>query len=91
MVWCSSGLIRGLNLKIENIESAASVADQEGLIAWFADMANNIGDFFARVVHTDTLCVKRADGTERCITGDDLDQVIDAGVSGGYGYGNGGN
>ncbi len=83
--------IRELNLKFENINTIATAQglSKSGLIAWFANVANGIGDFFARVVHADRLCVKKSDGTERCITGDDIDTILNADISNGFGYGYG--
>ena len=46
------------------------------LIAWFANATNKIGDFFAKKVHTDEICLKRSDGSEACINGDQLDKLI---------------
>jgi hypothetical protein len=80
--------IRELDLKIENIENAATAMNQTGLIAWFADVANGIGDFFTKTSHTETLCVGTP-GDETCINKSQLDIIISNGVSGGYGYGSG--
>ena len=46
------------------------------LIEWFADTANGVGKFFAREVHTDTLCIKKSDGTDVCVTGDQLANLL---------------
>jgi hypothetical protein len=82
--------IKELNLKINNIESFASIQNQsllDNLIAWFADKMNGINKIFVK-----ELCL--TDGLdEECLT---LDQVrvlknsIGQGVSDGYGYGFGG-
>ncbi len=47
---------------------------------WMADRANGIGDFFADKVHTKQICVAKADGTEFCADGDQLQAM--AGGSG---------
>ena len=46
------------------------------LIAWFADTTNKIGDLFAKKVHTDELCLKKSDGTEVCVNGDQMDKLM---------------
>ena len=43
---------------------------------WFADAANDIGDFFANRVHTRELCVSDAGGAETCITKPELDALL---------------
>jgi hypothetical protein len=50
------------------------------LVAWFADASNGIHDLYASIihaqhVHSDDLCLKKSDGTEACITGDQLAAV----------------
>ncbi|NCN52187.1 DUF2190 family protein, partial [Candidatus Parcubacteria bacterium] len=52
----------------------ASIFDR--IVAWFADTANGIGSLFAREVHTEKICVAKADGTEVCLTGDELQAAI---------------
>jgi len=47
---------------------------------WLADATNGIGKLFAQEVHTNTLCVKKTDGAEVCITGDELAAIL-AGTS----------
>ncbi|MEK7531482.1 MAG: tail fiber domain-containing protein, partial [Patescibacteria group bacterium] len=46
------------------------------LVEWFASAANGVEKFFAKEVHTDTLCVKKSDGTEVCLTGDQLSALL---------------
>ena len=62
------------SLLTEGIQEIARItgAFKDNLIAWLGDAANGIGKLFAREVHTDTLCVKKSDGTEICLTGDQL-------------------
>ena len=48
---------------------------RENLIGWFADSANGIEKFFSNEVHTKKLCVAKADGTEICITGEELEKI----------------
>ncbi len=61
------GSVQELNIKLEDLASTTLFADLEAdsftrhffdkIIAWFADSANGIGDFFAGKVHTNELCV----------------------------------
>lgn len=51
------------------------------LIAWFSDTTNGITDFFAKKVHTEQICLKKSDGNEYCINGDDLEAIIDQKLS----------
>jgi hypothetical protein len=46
------------------------------LITWFADVANGIGDFFAKKVYTDEICVKKSDGAYNCVNGDSLNGTV---------------
>ena len=51
------------------------------LANWFADATNGITKFFAKEVHTDTLCVKKSDGQDICITGDQLSALLSGSYS----------
>ncbi|MEI8223491.1 MAG: tail fiber domain-containing protein, partial [bacterium] len=60
--------IRELNVKLATIQTtAATVTDHTGLVAWFADAANGIGDLFVSSIHAknevciDDVCVTKAD------------------------------
>jgi hypothetical protein len=46
------------------------------IIAWFADVGNGIGDFFANRVRTKTLCIGDEVGGETCINKTQLDQIL---------------
>jgi uncharacterized LabA/DUF88 family protein len=56
------------------------------ITAWLADAGNGISNLvaqaisaeivYSREVHTDLLCVKKSDGTEVCITGDELADML---------------
>ncbi len=53
------------------------------LITWFGNASNGIQDlyataFHAEEVHTRTLCVKRSDDTDICVTGDELAALLAA-------------
>ncbi len=49
------------------------------ITTWLADATNGIQTFFAGEVHTDKLCVKKSDGTDVCLTGDELAEIISNG------------
>ncbi len=49
------------------------------ITTWLADTTNGITKFFAGEVHTDKLCVKKSDGTDVCLTGDQLSEIISNG------------
>ncbi len=48
------------------------------LTLWFADAQNGIQNFFAKEVITEKLCVKKSNGEKVCVTGDELDTVLNA-------------
>jgi hypothetical protein len=49
------------------------------IIAWFADTANGIQTFFAKEIKTEQLCIKKADGSDVCVTGDQLANLLAGG------------
>src|SRR5690606_31582654 len=53
------------------------------VVAWFAESANGIGNFFANRVHTRELCVGDGNGEETCITKGQLDALLESAASGG--------
>ena len=67
------------------IQEIASITGtfKASLIAWLADAANGITDFFAQVgnfgrVNTGELCTTTSDGTEVCASGDQLAAILSA-------------
>jgi hypothetical protein len=56
---------------------------RDHLVAWLGDATNGIGKLFAQEVHTEKLCVKKSDGSEICLDGD---QVASIAASAGAGY-----
>lgn len=60
------------------IQEVASLGNsfKINLIAWFADATNGIGDFFAKKVRTEEVCLKKSDGSEYCVNGDDLETIM---------------
>ncbi len=69
------GLISPLVLAVQEIAQLSDTF-RHTLIAWLGDAANGIGDFFANRVHTKELCVAKSDGSEVCITGDQLAMMM---------------
>lgn len=55
------------------------------ITTWLADAANGIGKIFAEEVYTNKLCVKKSDGIDVCVTGEQLDALLSGsgGSSGG--------
>jgi hypothetical protein len=84
--------IQDLNLKLEDLATTTPETDdgsfpvrffaalKDRLLAWFADAANGIKEFFAERVHTQEFCTTRSDGTEVCASGDQLVAIL-AGTS----------
>ena len=65
-----------MNLKIANINDLTKQNDwRDGLVAWFANTANGIGDLFINTSHQKILCVGES-GNETCITKTQLDQLL---------------
>lgn len=56
----------------------ASLADsfKQSLVVWFADASNGIRDFFAQKIHTEEVCLKKSDGSEYCVNGDNLEAIM---------------
>jgi len=63
---------------IEAVKDIATVSDtfKTTLIAWLADAQNGITDLFAQTIHTQKLCTTRSDGTQICITNDQLAELL---------------
>lgn len=66
--------IKELDLTIQDIENLATGDSEFGTMLrdWFADATNGIQKLFVKEVQTDRLCVG-----ERCITEDQLGQILD--------------
>jgi hypothetical protein len=61
-------------LIVKAVQDIANIADafKSKLIAWFADAQSGVGDFFAKVGHFNKVCAKNSDGSETCVTGDQM-------------------
>lgn len=69
--------IREMNLKIVDISDLTKDNSwRSALVAWLGNATNGIQSIFSKEVHTDTLCVKKSDGSELCLTGDQLQSAI---------------
>ena len=82
--------IEGIEERIALLEATTNVGDSTSLFdrmkTWLADAGNGIVDLYAKVIHSDKvetkevstekLCVKKSDGTNVCVTGDQLDALI---------------
>jgi hypothetical protein len=69
--------IREMDLKIVDIgDLTKNNSWRTALTNWFASAGNGIGEFFSKKIHTDTLCVKKSDGTEICLNGDQLESAL---------------
>lgn len=49
---------------------------KQKFIAWFSNEVNGIVDFFAKKIHTEQICLKKSDGNEYCVNGDDLEAIM---------------
>jgi hypothetical protein len=87
--------IQELNLNLESIASTTALTTPKSesfaesffsnlfsrMTTWLADAGNGIAQVFAKEVYTDKLCVKKSDGDNVCVTGDELAQLLAAGGS----------
>ncbi|KKW14783.1 MAG: hypothetical protein UY54_C0011G0008 [Parcubacteria group bacterium GW2011_GWA2_50_10b] len=53
----------------------------EAVATRLAEVGNGIGKLFAKEIYTDKLCVKKSDGTDICVTGDELAAALSSGSS----------
>ena len=49
---------------------------KDNLIGWMGDATNGIKSIYSNEIHTKQLCVAKADGSEVCVTGDQLQNII---------------
>jgi hypothetical protein len=72
------GAIKELDIKVSSmtdlVEGENSFVGK--LRTWLADINNGINKIFAKKVQTEELCLKKSDGTELCLTGDQLQQIL---------------
>ncbi|HET8581136.1 MAG TPA: immunoglobulin-like domain-containing protein [Candidatus Paceibacterota bacterium] len=73
--WLMLQALQELNAQVQQMVQISG--DMKlALAQWFASAGNGIGDFFANRVHTKELCVTKSDGTDVCVTGDQLAAVL---------------
>ncbi len=73
------GALKELNLKVNGLSSLDTTNSNSlgSLVKQFlADISNGIENLFAKRIHTEELCVKKGDGSDICITGDQLEQLL---------------
>jgi endosialidase-like protein len=70
---------------VNAIKEIASITGtfKDALVAWLGSATNGIGDFFAKVGHFNEadvgkLCVAKSDGSQFCVTGDQLAAIATA-------------
>jgi hypothetical protein len=76
------GAIKELDLNINQIENFEFNTDGTDstfvtrLRQWYASATNGIKDLFAKKIRTEQICLKRSDGSEYCVNGDQLESVM---------------
>ncbi len=71
--------IKELDIKIKNIQSFTTASDTSFLNTvktWLASETNGILNIFSKKVTSEQICLKRTDGSERCITAEQVDQIL---------------
>ncbi|MCF7834311.1 MAG: hypothetical protein K9L98_03240, partial [Candidatus Pacebacteria bacterium] len=69
--------IKALNLKLNDINNLEKENTwRDAITAWLGNAMNGIGDFFANRVNTKELCVQKSDGQNVCLTGDQLENLL---------------
>jgi hypothetical protein len=74
--------IKELNLnvnQIENFDFNPDGSDSTFVIKlrqWLASATNGIEDLFAKKIRSEQICLKKADGSEYCVNGDQLESVM---------------
>jgi endosialidase-like protein len=65
-------------LIVKAVQDIANLADafKTKLTAWFADASNGITDLFVKVGHFNKVCAKNSDGSETCVTGDQMKSML---------------
>jgi hypothetical protein len=68
--------VKELDLKITGIQNLTNETFLSRIRNWFADAGNGIQRFFAKEIYTEQICVAKSDGTDFCVTGDELESVM---------------
>ena len=63
---------------VSSLQEIAKVSGlfRDNIIAWLGSASNGIGALFAKEVHTDKLCVKKSNGDDVCLSGDQLASLL---------------
>ena len=72
----SIAAIQGMNIRIKGLQELTDETLLSKLRDWFASASNGITDFFTKKVHTEELCIKKSDGGEVCVTGDQIETIL---------------
>jgi hypothetical protein len=76
------GAIKELDLNINQIENFEFNTDGTDstfitkLRDWLASTTNGINELFAKKVRSEQICLKKADGSEYCVNGDQLESIM---------------
>jgi hypothetical protein len=73
--------IQELDIKIQGLSSLdTSNSNSLGSLIknFLADIGNGLESIFVKNVHTNELCVKKSDNTEVCVTGDQLQELLNS-------------
>jgi hypothetical protein len=74
--------VKELNIKLDTIENFSQNIDGTDSVfvtrlrAWLASATNGIEDLFTKKVHSEQICLKKSDGSEYCVNGDQLESVM---------------
>jgi hypothetical protein len=81
--WKFVKAIQELSIKTDSIINLIEKDDSfvGRLRSWLADINNGINKIFAKKVETEELCLKKSDGTQLCLNGDQLQQILGGSTS----------
>jgi hypothetical protein len=73
--------VDSLSIRVDSLEEKIGENHPvEGMLSqistWVGDANNGISKLFTHEVHTDVVCVKKSDGSEVCLTGDELSRLL---------------
>jgi hypothetical protein len=73
--------IQDIDLKIEGLNDIDTTNTfRDVIISWLENVSNGIENIFTKKIHTETLCVKKVDGGEVCLNGDELEIIMNGGI-----------
>jgi hypothetical protein len=74
--------VQELHLNLQQIENFAQNTDGTDSVfvtklrEWLASATNGVTDLFTKKVHSEQICLKKADGSEYCVDGDQLQSMM---------------